>query len=536
MDTAPRDDPRTPLGKGQIRLLELRPGKGKEQIQCYIHVETLDDCPSYEALSYTWGTRCEDDPKIKLNEYEIQVRKNLYTALESLRYPPQTDTTISKDHGAFIDVNNKGDGVEIKNPSDLLRETRGKSRYLWADAICIKQDGPEEKVHQIQLMGDIYRKSSKGIVWLGEPTNLTERAFMAAYWLCRVSYHQESLENGLKISKNDHGDLESGQRKPSFITMARLDDVGVKWTICQCWKELMALTKREWFSRAWVVQEATLSKNVFVCGNYSIPWSELLRALNFASAIPIRPLAGVSLPSHMVVIEKLRRELDGRSSFLDILLRNSNCDATVLVDRIYAFCGLVDQSELQALGLQSAEYGEQDSSWDEEMKKQKSEAVYRGLCKKVAVNLLRTSKNLNLLSGPVGNPEGRSDWLSWIPDWVARHRPGCLLPDQPSFRASGGARTVGDIEFRDQDSTLGLEGFVFDSIEEMSDIADRGPPTTWTFLQYEQYKKRMEDMVEFLQRCLEWEAITNARSKTSYVGGGDSLDAYWQTVLGGHVT
>ncbi|KXX81061.1 Heterokaryon incompatibility protein 6, OR allele [Madurella mycetomatis] len=305
--------------------------------------------------------------------------------------------------------------------------------------------------------------------------------------------------------------------------------------MCLCWKELQALFQRDWFSRAWVVQEAALSREVLiVCGKYSISWSQLLVALKCVPSIPIRPLSGVPLPSHMAVIEKLRQELaDGQSSLEKILLRNSSCQATNAVDRIYAFCGLIKQTELKKLGLLVPDYGEPGPSWNDE----KAENLFRNLCKKVAVNILNNSGTLDLLSGPVGNPKARSAWPSWIPDWEAEKRPRCLVLDQPSFNATRGERSPQDVVFDNDKAFLGLEGFVFDRVEEMSNVVDKGPPSTWTFAQYQAYKGRMEAMIEYLQRCLEWEDITNARSKAHYVGGAESmLDVYWKTLLGGHVT
>lgn len=555
-------DPRRTLGGREIRLLKIHPGTLNDKVCCSIEVVSLDAHPHYEALSYSWGAPKPgpDDPEIILDGYPIKILGNLHNALRYLRYRPLDDPSPPREHGAFIDVNDVGDGVEIKDPGHLSENVRGELRVLWADAICIKQDDDAEKIAQVPLMGDIYTNCSKVIVWLGQSLDSTERAFMMAYWLCKVSYHQRKLESAGQDGAgggwrrwldrgskggSKHGDAhpnhteswrpDGTKSKPSFKTMIQLDNVGVKTTMCLCWKELQALFRRDWFSRAWVVQEAALSREVLiVCGEYSISWSQLLIALQCVPSIPIRPLGGVPLPSHMVVIEKLRQELaDGQSSLEKILLRNSNCKATNPVDRIYAFCGLIGQPELEELGLLVPDYGERGPSWNGE----KAEGLFKGLCKKVTVNILNRSGTLDLLSGPVGNPKARPDWPSWIPDWEAENRPRCLALDQLSFNAARGERSPQGVVFGDAEALLGLEGFVFDRVEAMSNVVDKGPPSTWTFAQFQTYKARMETMVEFLQRCLEWEDITNARSNGRYVGGAEPmLDAYWKTLLGGHVT
>jgi len=39
---------------------------------------------------------------------------------------------------------------------------------LWADAICIDQQNIEERGTQVQLMGMIYWKADRVLVWLGQ--------------------------------------------------------------------------------------------------------------------------------------------------------------------------------------------------------------------------------------------------------------------------------------------------------------------------------------------------------------------------------
>jgi hypothetical protein len=40
-----------------------------------------------------------------------------------------------------------------------------------ADAVCINQNDHQERLGQIKLMGDIYRKATRVLVWLGEDTD-----------------------------------------------------------------------------------------------------------------------------------------------------------------------------------------------------------------------------------------------------------------------------------------------------------------------------------------------------------------------------
>jgi hypothetical protein len=84
---------------------------------------------SYEALSYTWGSR-EAPSTISLNNYPAQVTSNLYDALRYLR-------------------------------------DKEKPRVLWVDALCINQEDMEERSAQILFMEKIYATVCRVIVWLG---------------------------------------------------------------------------------------------------------------------------------------------------------------------------------------------------------------------------------------------------------------------------------------------------------------------------------------------------------------------------------
>lgn len=122
-----------------IRLLALMPGVGKTMIRCKQVNASLDDDISYEALSYAWG-----DPHskafIEFESLPFPITANLYSALQQLR--------------------------PISAP-----------RYLWIDALCIDQTNVSEKSHQVQLMGDIYKRAARVLVWLGEADEDSDLAF-----------------------------------------------------------------------------------------------------------------------------------------------------------------------------------------------------------------------------------------------------------------------------------------------------------------------------------------------------------------------
>jgi hypothetical protein len=114
----------------QIRVIELVPGRWTDAINCSMRTVSLDENPSYEALSYVWGDP-KDTVSITLNGASFQATRNLVTALRRVR------SSVTP-------------------------------RIIWIDAICINQKDLDERAQQIVIMGKIYETASSVLVFLGE--------------------------------------------------------------------------------------------------------------------------------------------------------------------------------------------------------------------------------------------------------------------------------------------------------------------------------------------------------------------------------
>lgn len=115
----------------QIRLLFVDAGQAPDEIRCsLLPVYLRNDCPRYEALSYTWG-RSYSPRHIFLNGSLFAITPSLYGALKRLR----------------------------RNDA---------SRVLWVDALSIDQSNIPERGKQVLLMKLIYSCASNVIIWLGE--------------------------------------------------------------------------------------------------------------------------------------------------------------------------------------------------------------------------------------------------------------------------------------------------------------------------------------------------------------------------------
>ncbi|KAI1753979.1 HET-domain-containing protein [Xylaria castorea] len=191
-------------GTKNIRVLELLPGVFETNLRGIIRTVALDDKPSYEALSYTWGTRTEGRTlKIRQNtnwasrSNELPITDNLFRALKRLRY--------------------------------LL-----KARVLWVDAVCINQEDIDERSAQVAIMAEIYSNASSTAIWLGDidDTNI------------------------------HHVDLSPGQRTLQFASS--ILPLDILWNNdCLPMDHALQTTSPSWKDRGWTIQEYALSRRPY---------------------------------------------------------------------------------------------------------------------------------------------------------------------------------------------------------------------------------------------------------------------------------
>ena len=72
--------------QGKVRLLHLKPGRQRDNIQISIIHTRLDDQPIYQALSYTWGDATVTTPIAcsKVGD-TLSITRNCEAALRRLR-------------------------------------------------------------------------------------------------------------------------------------------------------------------------------------------------------------------------------------------------------------------------------------------------------------------------------------------------------------------------------------------------------------------------------------------------------------------
>ena len=258
----------------EIRCVVLLPGSGDDLIECelvYSNInEQSDTRVKYVALSYCWGD-LEDTAEILLHKpsstdssgerqgktsVPFRVTRNLYIALQALR--------------------------------------EGTGKHFWIDALCINQQDPREKTHQVHLMGKIYSSAESVLVWLGPDDKYSQ--FLSRAW----TTHIQPLAN-------DHGPADMlvfwnkmhENTNSIWTNMARDEDLSQlgfeindqkfdNSSPDRCGKAIRvgldSLKTRPWWSRIWVLQEALLAprekkfgrKVEFRVGNTKLRWFDIL--------------------------------------------------------------------------------------------------------------------------------------------------------------------------------------------------------------------------------------------------------------------
>lgn len=93
-------------------------------------------CPKFTAISYVWGEKKLHPHKVVINGRTCQVLESIYPILALICDEPDVKTDA----------------------------------WFWIDYLCINQDDSLERATQVTLMGTLYQRAHRTLVWLGEDT------------------------------------------------------------------------------------------------------------------------------------------------------------------------------------------------------------------------------------------------------------------------------------------------------------------------------------------------------------------------------
>lgn len=313
-----------PLCRGplSIRLIEVIPGTRQEDIACRLYETSLDECAgSYGALSYVWGNNKENTP-IQVNESTLEIGVNLRTALLNLR--------------------------DLESPITL-----------WVDAICINQGySPEEiaeRNEQVKIMGEIYRRASRTIIWLRDSVEgETERAFTILRELAQDARLHRDGENALSGGRLESAkDMVHLANVPSsYSHEGKVPDRFLRYIGDQTIRHVLL---SDWWCRSWTFQEIILATDATVMiGPHSIAWDDLCLGGNHGIAVHIWNGVDLGVLHEDIVTRYLSLQISEilfrkgtatpANKFLELLIRCQFRGAKDPLDKIYSLLGLMDKT------------------------------------------------------------------------------------------------------------------------------------------------------------------------------------------------
>ncbi|KAF2848775.1 HET-domain-containing protein [Plenodomus tracheiphilus IPT5] len=213
--------------KKEIRLLHLAardsqaPNKSSiPSIECTFSIVSLDDHPTYEALSYVWGTP-QKTQTININDTPIPITDNLHNALTQLQLPSQP-------------------------------------RTLWVDAVCINQTNTIERTHQVTQMQLLYSLATIVVIYLGPawPGSSSALDFFETTGQNPDLHYSPVLHPHVTVG-NDYATTHSPSLRNAIIRFFSLP----------------------WWTRTWTVQEFVLAQAIiFQLGPHTLSGQTLLQS------------------------------------------------------------------------------------------------------------------------------------------------------------------------------------------------------------------------------------------------------------------
>ena len=283
----------------EIRLLTLHEGDFKADIQISINTVSLfpDSPPTYEALSYVWGSQ-ENPIDIHIGFQTLALTRNLAEALPYLRY-------------------------------------RDKPRVLWIDAICVNQQDLKERSRQVRRMADLYRLADRVVVWLGPEKADSKLGVKILGELSSkiivdwVHLTMKPMPNGADRHWADESKTLPYDNKE----------------VCA----ICSLISCPWFKRLWIWQEIRLARSnaILICGFDTILWESFRTALFclYQKAYRTEQTSVTSEQFSNLVVKTYRlADNELNFTFLDTMHSTRHCSYSDAKDRVYAILSLLESS------------------------------------------------------------------------------------------------------------------------------------------------------------------------------------------------
>ncbi|KAM7202941.1 Heterokaryon incompatibility protein (HET) domain containing protein [Naviculisporaceae sp. PSN 640] len=460
-----------PLIGTDIRVLVIRPSQTKSSpVLCSIvhrPLERYADCSNekalpYEALSYTWGPNSgthtiwlsnREDPSHTPSE--ISVTDNLHAALVSLRL---TD----RERHIWVDalcINQEDDQEKDRQILRMLRIYQSAERVV----IWLGDETPNTEVamrHLGELEGQWEYRQARNkhveVLIVGYEIALAFVELIAFVLLCFLLLVWRQLFFSAAIFLGWHCILTKALGNawsawfayvPLFGCQVRYSFwllLGMPAAINQARQILSRfspatetlgddildgltdLFSRSWFTRIWIVQEASAANQnaLVVCGSHQINWNTLVAACSELRALTKgckrSPYARTGYQQARHVLDALRLDrISPDDPFLErrllvLLCRLHTQQATVLHDKVFALLGMsveIQEQEQKATGHSDSVV----SIGVTPFMPNSMEPLEITYCR-TARFLIESSGNLRVFRACMGE-RALESLPSWVPDW-----------------------------------------------------------------------------------------------------------------------
>ena len=294
-------------------------------MSCSLDHVPLSEALPFAALSYCWG-ELSDQVSMTVNGLRFPVTRNLHSALKRIRR----------------------EGVE----------------RVWVDAICINQQDPEERSHQIRRMGAIYQEANEVAVWLDDAQHMTEE------------------------------DINSLSAKDTAIAYQ------VQSSSAQ--RAFHQLLLKPYWTRVWIIQELAAASNITIfCGHHKILWETLEELSSFAFTAGMEGIKSEELRARFQNLLQFRDDrLNSKPvRLLEAIYRSRYALSTDPKDKIYGLLGLVYDG---GTFIPEPNY------------RQSVEDTYTDLSKA----LIKKGYPLNLIYLRTSHRRTSNSLPSWVVDWM----------------------------------------------------------------------------------------------------------------------
>lgn len=419
----------TPLDKGSassFRIITVLPGEYHTPITCTISQEEWrDPADCYEAISYSWGDRLHHKT-IFIDEKSLRVTSNLESALRHLRHREQ-----------------------------------GQHLRLWVDAICINQTDSDERSQQVRQMFHIYNRAKQVIIWLGDETSDSKRAFNfidTCLAPCFESVDFSCTDEQTNIASGFWEGWDEGKEEECRACVEHL----MTRIHAKDWSNVVQVLSRTYWSRAWAVQELiSAQKARVVCGTLSLQWplfdmtiQVMLRNTKIEGLYSEskRELFHIAVENAYAVLCQRSHRVLGRAHFLDFVMltqttRDRGCQDPR--DKIFSVLSLLPDE------FQASFYPDYSQS---------IEMVYATAVK----THILLAGDLHILSSCCLSKQCSIPNLpSWVPDWGKEFEMSFLggysaADTDYCFRASGDSSAA--VSFSDSLRLLTVSGLGIDTV------------------------------------------------------------------------